>query len=139
MVALTITPASVVWQSGPKLHDQVAGEAFDAGAAIYLADNGKWLKAQADGTAVQAGSNDLGMALASADGDGARISVATAGAIVAVGTGTAGVIYVPGDTAGAYNPVADQGSTDKITVAALGIGSNQLLLARVYNAGAVLA
>ncbi len=139
MVALTITPANVLWQSGPILSDQVAGEAFDAGASIYLADNGKWLKAQCDGTAVQAGSNNVGMALGSADADGSRISVATDGAIVAVGTGTAGIAYGPGDTAGLYQPMSDMGTTDKVTVAAVGIGSNKLQLARVYNAGSVLA
>jgi hypothetical protein len=139
MAALTITAANVLLTSGPTADGQIAGEAFDAGACIYQADNGKWLKAQADGTAVQAGSNNIGMALSSADADGSRFSVALPGAVVAIGTGTAGVVYVPGDTAGAYNPVADQGTTDKITVAALGIGSNSLLLTRVYNAGSVLA
>ena len=139
MVALTITASSVVYVSGPKEIDQVAGEAFDAGACIYRADDGEWYKAQCDGTAVQAGSNDLGMALASADVDGARITVAKAGAIVTVGTGTAGIAYGPGDTAGLYQPMADMGSTDKVTLAALGIGSNQLKLALVYNAGSVIA
>src|SRR3972149_9800957 len=91
MVALTITAANVVWQSGTKpLSDQVAGEAFIAGAAIYLAANGKWYKAQCDGTAIEAGSGGIGMALATADALGARISVALPGAIVAVGAGAAG-------------------------------------------------
>lgn len=139
MTALTITASNVVWQSGPKLGDQVAGEAFDAGASIYLAANGKWLKAQCDGTAIEAGSENLGMALSSADADGARISVALPGAIVDVGTGTAGIVYTPGATAGSLAPTADLGSTNKVTVAAVGIGTNQLQLCRVYNAGAALA
>jgi len=139
MAALVIAAASVLWQSGPKLGDQVAGEAYDAGACIYLAANGKWLKAQADGTAIEAGSENIGMALGSADADGSRISVALPGAVVAVGTGTAGVVYCVGAVAGAYNPVADMASTNKVTVAAQGIGTSRLQLARDYNAGSVLA
>lgn len=139
MTALTITASDVIWQSGPIKSDQVAGEAFAAGASVYLADNGKWYKAQCDGTAIEAGANNIGMALASADVAGARISVALPGAIVAVGTGTAGIAYGPGTTAGIYLPTADLGSTNKVTLAALGVGTNQLLLCRVYNAGAVLA
>jgi hypothetical protein len=138
MTALTISAASVAWVSGPKASDQVAGEAFDAGANIYFAANGKWMKAQADGTAIEAGSENLGMALASADADGARISVALPGSIVSVGAGTAGVIYVVGTSAGVMLPAADLAS-GKVTVAAIGIGTNKLLLARDYNAGAVLA
>jgi len=137
MAALTITPANVAWQSGPILGDQVAGEAFSAGAEVYLAANGKWLKAQSDGTPIEAGSENLGMALSTSDGVGARFSVAEPGAVVAVGTGTAGAVYCIGATAGQLVPAADIVSTNKVTIAALGIGSNKLLLTRVYNAGAV--
>jgi hypothetical protein len=140
MTALTITAANVLWQSGtPPLPDQIAGEALASGASVYLADNGRWYKAQCDGTGIEAGANNLGMALATADVAGARISVAPPGAVVAVGTGTAGIAYVPGDTAGSLMPTADANSTDKVTLAAVGIGTNKLLLCRVYNAGAAIA
>lgn len=140
MTALSITAANVAWQSGPVAKDQVAGEAFVAGAYVYRSSTtGRWLKAQCDGTAEEAGATETGMALFTADAAGARGSVALPGAIVAVGTGTAGVAYVPGDTAGALMPIADANSTDKVTLGALGIGSNKLLLCRVYDAGAVLA
>ena len=139
MTALTITPANVVLQSGPKLGDQVAGEAFDAGALVYQADNAKWLKAQCDGTAIEAGANNLGMALGSADALGARVTIALPDAIVAIGTGTAGVVYHPGATAGTLIPTEDLASTNKVTVAAIGIGTNRVKLARVYDAGAALA
>lgn len=139
MTALSITPANVVWQSGPILGDQIGGEAFDAGAAVYLAANGKWMKSQCDGTAIEAGSENLGIALGSCDGDGGRISVAVPGAVVSLGTGTAGVVYCPGTTAGALNPIADLASTNKVTPLALGIGSNKVMLFRAYNAGGVLA
>lgn len=139
MSALSITAANVAWVSGPKDVDQVAGEAFIAGALVYLKSDGKWWKAQCDATAEEAGATDLGIALATADAAGARISVAKAGAIVSVGAGAAGVVYHPGATAGSLVPTADLVSTNKVTVAALGIGSNKLLMCRDYNAGAVLA
>ncbi len=140
MTALTVTASGVVWQSGPILSDQVAGEAFDAGAAIYRnATAGKWLKAQCDGTAAEAGSDNLGIALASADADGSRISVAIEGAIVTLGTGTAGIVYCPGTTAGSLIPTADLASTNKAVPFAIGIGSNKVKLFRVYDSGAVIA
>lgn len=138
MTALTITAANVILESGP-VEAGIAGEAFAAGACVYRADNGRWLKAQCDGTAVEAGANELGMALATADVALARVQIALPGAVVAVGTGTAGVVYVPGDTAGSYMPVADANSTDKVTVAAIGCGTNRLKLGRLYNAGSALA
>jgi hypothetical protein len=138
MTALSITAANVAWQSGPILTDQIAGEAFAAGAILYKSDAGTWLKAQCDGTAVEAGSNDIGMALATADAAAARVSIARPDAIVALGTSTKGVVYCIGPTAGALNPVADIVSTNKVTVAALGIGTSQVQLCRVYNPGAVL-
>lgn len=139
MTALTITAASVVWQSGPIDKDQIAGEAFAAGALVYKAANGTWLKAQCDGTAIEAGSGGLGMALATADVAAARVSIARPDAVVAIGTGTAGVIYCPGATAGSLIPTADLASTNKVTVAAIGIGSNKLKLAYAYDAGCALA
>lgn len=140
MTAIVVTPANVAWVSGPIKGDQIAGEAFTAGQGVYLADNGTWLKAQADGTAVQAGANDLGVALGDAAGAGARVSIAVTGAVVSFGAVvTAGVVYVPGDTAGAINPVADQGSSDKITVLGVGISTSRILIGRVYDAGSVLA
>lgn len=139
MAALTVTAANVIWQSGPKAEDQVAGEAFAAGALLYRSATGTWLKAQCDGTATEAGLYGLGLALATADVAAARVSVALPGAIVTVGTGTAGIIYAPGTVAGSLLPSAELASTNKVTPAALGIGSNQLQLMYAYNAGAVLA
>lgn len=138
MTALSITAANALWVSGPIDKDQVAGEAFVAGASVYLAAAGTWLKAQSDGTAIEAGSLGWGMALGTADAANARVSIARPGAIVAVGTGTAGVIYALGRTAGTLVPSADLASTDKVTPAALGIGSSQLQLMYSYNAGAVV-
>lgn len=141
MAELAVTAAQVAWVSGPIEKDQYAGEAFLAGACVYYSGS-QWLKAQCDGTALQAGSEKLGIALATADAAGARVSIAVDGAIVTLGAAAAplaGKLYIPADTAGNLMPIADAGSTDKVTPFALGIGSNQVQLQRIYNAGAVLA
>lgn len=140
MTALSITPANVVYSNGPVKGDQIAGEAFGAGVLLYYkASDGKWYKAQCDGTVAEAGQDGTGIALSSADVANARVSVGVPGAIVTVGAGLAGVVYCAGRVAGTLVPVADLLSTDKVTPVALGIGSNQLQLMYAYNAGAVLA
>jgi hypothetical protein len=138
MAALTIAAANVSLVSGQPLADQPAGEAFIAGALVYQADNGTWLKAQCDGTAVEAGANALGIALATADAAGARVSIAAPGCVVGIGAGAAGIVYCPGRTTGTLVPTADLLATDKVSPAAIGIGSSRLMLVRAYNAGAVL-
>lgn len=136
--ALTITAASVSLDSGP-FDNGIAGEAFAAGAVVYQrASDSKWLKAQCDGTAEEAGNVDIGVALATADAANARVAIAKPGAVLSLGTGTAAVVYLPGRTAGSLIPSADLASTDKATIAAIGIGSSKVLLTRVYNAGAVV-
>lgn len=139
MAALSITKANVAWVSGP-VEPGTAGEALDAGDAVYRAASGKWLKAQADGTTVEAGENGYGMALATADADGARIQVALPGAIVGIGTGTAAIVYAIGTTAGDIVPVTDLvTTTQKVTPAFLGVGTSRLLvLGGAYNAGSVV-
>lgn len=138
MTALTITAANVAYVSGPIMRDQVAGEAFNAGALVaYDPTSQSWFKSECDSTTTLAGATNLAMALATAPAAGARVSLALPNAIVAVGTGTAGIVYHPGTTSGTLVPTADLVSTNKVTVAALGIGGNQLQIARVYNAGAV--
>lgn len=141
MTALSVTAAQVAWVSGPIEKDAYAGEAFAAGAVVYYSGS-QWLKAQCDGTALEAGSENLGIALATADAAGARVSIALPGAIVTLGAGAgplAGIIYCPGRTAGSLIPSADIASTDKVTPIALGIGTNQVQLQRIYNVGSVKA
>jgi hypothetical protein len=140
MAAIAITAANVAWVSGPRISDQIAGEAFTAGMAIYLADNGTWLKAQGDGTEIEAGKNNLGIALATADAAGARVSVAVHDAIVAYGAVlTKGLAYIIGDTAGSIYPSADAGSGDQVSILGLAISNSQLKLQRGYDDGAVIA
>ena len=140
MAAITITAASVAWVSGPVAAGQIAGEAFTAGMAVYKAANGTWLKAQGDGTAIEAGSEDLGVALFTADAAGAQGSIAISGAIVSYGAVLlAGLVYIINDTAGSIYPNADAGSADRVTVLGLAISTSQLLIQRIYNAGAIKA
>jgi hypothetical protein len=142
MTALSITAANVSLDSGAHDVDQIAGEAFIAGAVVYQrASDSKWLKAQCDGTAEEAGSVALGIALATADAAGARVSIARDGAVVSVGSAVclAGFFYCPGRTAGALIPSADLASTDKASLAAFGISTSKLLVQRLYNSGAVVA
>lgn len=138
MTDLVNTAASVAYVSGDVAADQVAGEAFVAGALLYKTSAGTWKKAQGDGTAEEAGSLGLGLALFTADAANARGSVALPGAIVTLGAATAGAVYSTADTAGAIRPVADNATTDKVTVCGVGIGSNKILLARIYDAGCVV-
>lgn len=66
MADITITAANVSLVSAPSgvvLEGQTAAAAIGVGQAVYLLDNGTWGLAQCDGTAVEAGSNDLGIAL----------------------------------------------------------------------------
>lgn len=141
MADVTITAANVAYVSGNVMSDQVAGEAFTAGMAVYLSDAGTWLKAQGDGTAVQAGSNKIGVALFTADAASSRGSIAVGVSVVAYGAiFTAGLIYTVADTAGGIRPSADNGSTDKATIIGQAISTSQLrLLPDTYNAGAVIA
>jgi hypothetical protein len=137
--ALSITAANVSQDSGPRDSDQLAGEAFAAGAILYRkSSDSRWYKAQCDGTAEEAGSDDIGLALSTADAAGARLSIAKPGAVVSLGTGTAGTAYFIGRTAGAIIPAADLAQTDKATLIGLGVGTNKLLLGRLYHAGSVV-
>ncbi len=138
MAALTIAAAAVALVSGPVLADQQAGEAFVAGANVYQNDNGVWLKAKCGGTALEAGQNATGIALATADAVGARVSIASAGAVVALGTSAGGVVYAIGTVAGQLVPMADLVATNRVTPVALGVGTNRVQLIRAYNPTAIL-
>jgi hypothetical protein len=142
MAALTITAANVSLDSGPHDADCIAGEAFNAGAGVYLkASDGKWYKAQCDGTAEEAGSQDSGIALFTASGAGARGAVAKRDAVVSVGSAVcaAGIPYFAGATAGSLNPIGDLVSTNLSTLMAIGYSTSKLKICREYNAAFVIA
>ena len=143
MTALTITEANVSLVSAPSnavLHGQLAAAAITIGQAVYLRDDGSWGLAQGDGTDVEAGSNDVGIALSRAAAAGQPISVARAEAILGFGAIlTKGLFYIIGDTAGSIYPSADAGSGDKTTLLGQAISTSQLKMIRSYNAGAAIA
>lgn len=136
MAALVIAAANVAWVSGPKDDGQQAGEAFIAGAAVFLSSkDGKWYKGQADGAggdggtaADAAGASGYGMALFTADAAGARGSIARPGAIVSVGAGAAATTYYFHGTAGSLGLLADIVNPNLATAVAKGIGSNKLAI-----------
>ncbi len=142
MTALAVVAAQVAWVSGPISDGQVAGEAFTAGMMVYLKSTDlKWYKAQCDGTAEEAGSGGIGMALFTADAAGARGSIARPGAIVTVAASglTVGIPYWIGNAAGALDPLADLGTTDKITFAGQTRSATQFVIGYLYDSGCVLA
>lgn len=139
MSALTIAKTDVLLVAGAVASNQVAGEAFVAGVEVYQANNGQWFKARCDGTALQAGAKGVGMALSTAESVGARVDIARPGAIVSIGAGTEGEIYCLGPTPGVLVPRADLEVGQRVTAAALGIGSNKVLLCYVYYADTTLA
>jgi hypothetical protein len=143
MVAIVVTAANVSLISGDALGNQVAASAITPGQAISQLDNGTWGLAQGDGTVVEAGANNVGIALSGASAAGQLLSVATGArnCIVGFGAGVllAGFFYTVGDASGAIVPSADNGSTDKATLIGQAISTSQLMLIRAYHPGAVLA
>lgn len=131
MADLTVTAANVATSTGGINKDYVAGEAFTAGQSVYLkTSNNKWMKAQCDGTAEEAGSGTLiGIALntgvlnqpVAVQLPGAN-SVINPGATVVVGK-----IYLVSATAGGIAPVDDIiTSTHKVTILGIGATSSTL-------------
>lgn len=125
MADVSVTAASVTLVNGP-FADGLSGEAITAGMAVYLSAAGTWLKAQRDGTQVEAGQYGLGVALNSAPGTGQPIRVALPGAlIVAGGTVAAGVVYYVSATAGGFT-IDAPASTNWNSVLALGVSTSRL-------------
>lgn len=141
MTALSITATQVLLASGPIEHG-IVGEAATQGQSVYFATSGKWLKAQCDGTAAEAGENGYGILLSAAGADGQPAVVAKPGAIVTLGAGAApaaGVVYFIGATPGSLVPAGDLVSTNKSTPICVGIGANRVrILDGAYNAGSVI-
>lgn len=143
MPAITVTAANVSLISGEPLGNQISASAITIGQAVSLLDNGRWGLAQGDGTAVEAGANNVGIALSGTSAAGQQLSVATGAGNCIVGFGSgvllAGFFYTVGDASGAIVPSADNLSTDRATLIGQGISTSQLMLIRAYHPGAVIA
>ena len=131
-VDLTITVASVVTDANPKFAYGFAGETILQGQSVYLAASGLWMKAQCDGTAIQAGSGgegNFGIATNAALVN-QTIAVQYRGKLTAGATLTVGVQYCISDTFGGICPQSAVPSGSLITV--LGIASTAALLDMTY-------
>lgn len=125
MADLTITPANVVWSSGPKATG-VAGETVTAGMPVYLKESdGKFWKA--DNNAGAAPSMVYGLTLHGAAAD-QPLNVALATAIVSFGAIlTVGETYIQSSTAGGIAPIADV-STNYVSYVGVGKTTSTMLL-----------
>lgn len=123
MADLTITAANVALVSGGRDDGALAGEAFTAGMAVYKSSTtGKWMKAQADGTAEEAGSAvAFGIALNTGVLN-QPTSVQISGIITMGATVVVGKIYLISAAAGGICPVDDI-STSTHRVSVIGIGA----------------
>lgn len=135
MVDLTVTPANVKPEPGAQVKVGVAGETITAGMSLYLKSDGKWWKAQADGTAEEAGSAGVGCALNGASAD-QPIQVQFDGPYNPGATTVAGIVYVVSAAAGGIAPDADLVSTNKVTILGVGQASNKITL-KAYASGAI--
>lgn len=132
MADLTITPSSVVKGTGASVTDGTAGGTIAQGDSVYFdSATNTWKRAQADGTAEEAGASGVGIALNGAS-SGQPVKVQTSGPNTIGATVTVGQSYVVSATAGGIAPLADLVSTNRVTPLGWGISATQLSLSPLY-------
>lgn len=136
MADISITAANVAKSSG-QVEDVTYGDAaITAGMALYRkASDGKWYKAQKDGSAEESGyGTKIGIAL---NGGGANQPgrVQLNGVITAGATLTEGIAYYVSSTAGGICPVADVASTNYVTVLGVAQDASLLVLNPIASGG----
>lgn len=116
MADLTVTAANVLFTSGQRENAYNAGASVTAGQAVYFdTTTSTWKLAQCDGTAAEAGSGGVGIALHAA-GNGQPLAVALNGSLINIGATTSkAVTYFVSAAAGGVAPQADLVSTNRIT------------------------
>lgn len=117
MADLSITAANVAKASNAQVQSSYpAGETITAGQVVYLkSTDSKWYKAQADGTAEEAGASvTVGIALHGSLANQPLV-VQIAGTITIGGTVTVATEYVISAAAGGIAPHADLVSTNRYT------------------------
>jgi hypothetical protein len=128
MADLSITAGNVLKTSG-SVTNGIAGATITAGQSVYLdTTTNKWKLAQCDGTAAEAGSGGIGVALNGAS-DGQPLQVLTAGPYNPGATVTVGQTYVVPRTAGNIAPISDLASTDRVTLLGVATTASELTLA----------
>lgn len=122
MAAITVTAANVTPGNDAIIESGLAGETVTAGMAVYYdTTTTRWKKAQCDGTAAEAGTAGLGVALNGAS-NGQPIDVQTGGTINIGGTAVVAAVYIVGATAGDITATADVTTTGHFR-AVLGVGA----------------
>ena len=140
MADLTVTASQVAFVSGTR-KTVLAGATITAGQTVYLdVSAGSYKLAQTDGTAEEAGSGDVGIALSGAS-SGAYFVIQDTGTIT-IGAGaapTVGEAYFVSKTAGGIAPDADIVTTNTYRTY-LGIGnSTNTLTLQIHVSGAQVA
>ena len=125
MSDLSITAGSVVKSTNANVTYGTAGETITAGQSLYLKESdGRYWKAQSDGTSAEAAFAGIALNGASA---GQVLAVQTSGVITIGATVTVGIIYCVAATAGGICPSADLTSSDYVSI--IGVGTTSALLA----------
>lgn len=123
----TVTPADVLPSASGTPVRVTWGATVTQGAIVYKdpATN-TWKLAQCDGTAIEAGSSGIGIALTGGSSGQTGLITTRDAAIDPGFTATKAVIYVVSATAGAPGLHSDLVSTNRLTI--LGIGTTATLL-----------
>ena len=124
--------------SGTVVKTNDAGATITAGQVVYLAANNKWLLAQCDGTALEAGTDTtVGIAL-HASLSGQPLAVQTDGTITIGGTTAAGEVYVISATAGAICKHSELVSTNRVHILGIGLSATTIGLGKTGAIGVAI-
>jgi hypothetical protein len=120
---LAVTPTGVLPTANTNVNrSAVWGETVTAGQAVYRkAADRRWWKAKANGTAEEAGSGGLGIAMGGGAA-GQPAAVATAGDVTIAATVVNGMVYVISATAGGGGiaPFADLIAGQRVSLVGYG-------------------
>ena len=127
MADITITPGDITAVSGALGVVAEAGEAIDAGQAVYIKSSDG--KAYVASDAAEASARVAGIALSSAEAAGQPVSYYAAGEInvQAAAFASAGILLVL-STAGAVQPVADKQTGEYVTVVGWSTGTAKMMV-----------
>jgi hypothetical protein len=138
MADLTVTAASVIAGTNAITESAIAGETLTAGQVVYKkASDGKYYKAQCDGTTEEAGSGGLGIALHAA-GANQPIRFQRGGGLVIGATTVKTSIYCLSATAGGICPEADLVSTNKRVYIGYATDTSGTFVVSLLYTGAVI-